>query len=580
MVSRQDQQVAAFKLLILSDGSARSIRLTGNRWTIGRSLDCDITLRDPTVSRRQLILERKDDEFHFEDLGSPNPPHINGKAVRQGQLKLNQEVAIGLSKISLRARDRLTEVTTSPVATTVLSREVIDEEIQSDTANNAATVADVLHRIEWSFAALGDLADAAAPLLELSLNLTQRQSGWIARFPDDGTIETLASVSIGGSNPAPALSDMTISNARSTAQVHILKTDEAGEERERLIIPLGNQSEGLMVLESPMEDAARGQDLLRLAHSLGKVAWHRLKEAIDRIRIEKELQRLSFHGTESHSGLLASLRLTSARESGRRHAVSDNAIVIVGEPGCEHEELSRYIHAEGPRCPLPFACWDASKIAPSSTNNIAKDQTSLQRLFDKAGEGTLMLQHPESLAQDLQRELAAAIGRSTARTILCSSNPPTSNSTWEDSLRILICDQQIIIPPLRSDARDILALAELFLTGIGSCPDGSPRLLSESCKRSLSLYNWPGNVRELRSTLETAAAIAGNRPISPRHLPNSITSGDQTKTPVMPTLASIERAHIQEVMIQTSGVRAQAARILGIANSTLYHKLRKYNLDT
>ena len=100
--------------------------------------------------------------------------------------------------------------------------------------------------------------------------------------------------------------------------------------------------------------------------------------------------------------------------------------------------------------------------------------------------------------------------------------------------------------------------------------------MSERCKRLLTQHSWPGNVRELRLTLESAAAKAGNQIITPRHLPAELADSDGQAAP---SLEDVERAHIAEVMIRTRGVRSRAAQVLGIASSTLYEKLKKYQID-
>ncbi|MFT4516269.1 MAG: transcriptional regulator of acetoin/glycerol metabolism, partial [Planctomycetota bacterium] len=99
------------------------------------------------------------------------------------------------------------------------------------------------------------------------------------------------------------------------------------------------------------------------------------------------------------------------------------------------------------------------------------------------------------------------------------------------------------------------------------------------CKRLLTQHSWPGNVRELRLTLESAAAKAGNQPITQRHLPPELTDINDRVTPGLPTLEDVERTHIAEVIIRTGGVRSRAAQVLGIASSTLYEKLKKYKID-
>jgi DNA-binding NtrC family response regulator len=166
--------------------------------------------------------------------------------------------------------------------------------------------------------------------------------------------------------------------------------------------------------------------------------------------------------------------------------------------------------------------------------------------------------------------------------VVTSSKAPDRDPTaWAGALLHRIGADIVEIPPLREDARDILSLAELFLTELGSSTEGTPRLMTERTKNLLSSYPWPGNTRELRRALEDAAGRAGSQPIAPRHLPPGIADqADDGETSGIPTLEQVECEHIRDVMQRTGGVRSRAARLLGIASSTLYEKLKKYGLDS
>lgn len=584
MGPKKGQPFAEYRLLILSDGSVRTIPLTGNRWTIGRSPDCTIPLRDPTVSRRHVLLERQGDTFHIQDLGGANPALIDGKPARQGILLAGQQLTIGLTRLMLEIRRLPTPVATSQVGTVVISREVVDEEAppQMDPRSFPATAARVLERIEWTFADLGDLAHAAEPLLELALNLTHRRSGWLARFPNQGKMETLATT-WGDATSAPQIAQAVLDDARRIRQPHILRSEEDGKQHERLIVPLGADGDGMLVLEGPHDNAPSGQELLMVAQSLGKVIWHRLQETLERSRLRNELERLRFHGTTAHNALLTSARLQAAREQARAAAGGSEDVLLVGEPGTEREDLARYLHAESAQRAEPFVRWDATKT-PTETQPLEMfGNGDHLGLLQRAAGGTLFVDQPNAMPVELQKELAAALqsqqGDNPTRLIAAADEPPGDDASWSTELLQRLDRQPIHIPPLREDPRDVLALAELFLSELGTCQDGSPRLMTERCKRLLTTHTWPGNVRELRLTLEAAAAKAGNHAITPRHLPAEITSSAATKAPRLPTLADVERAHIEEVMVRTGGVRARAAQVLGIANSTLYEKLKKYAID-
>jgi transcriptional regulator with GAF, ATPase, and Fis domain len=575
-----------YRLLILGDGSVRTIPLTGTSWTIGRALDCSITLRDPTVSRRHIRLDRVGDAFQFKDLGGANPAQIDGRSARQGPIRAGQQLSIGLTKLVIEARCQPAPVSTNQAGTVVISREIADEEAPLTTSPNSfpATAARILQSIEWTFADLGDLAHAAEPLLELALNLTNRESGWLARFHSDSKIETLAAItSRREEDVKPYLTEQAITDARRIRQPHLLKTEEAGTEHERLLIPLGQQSDGLLVLEGPRDGAPSGQELLRLAESLGNVVWHRMKETLEHIRMRDELERLRFHGTAGHNALLTSTRLQGARELVRACAADNTTVLLVGESGTEREDLARYMHAESTRRANPFVSWNASKSLPDMQPLDVFGNGQQLGLMQRAAGGTLLIEHPEAMSIELQQEFAKAIHERTdtskARVVIAASAVPTDGDAWTAELRQCIDGQPIAIPPLRDDARDVLALAELFLASLGTCPDGSPRLMTERCKRLLTQHSWPGNVRELRLTLESAAAKAGNQPITQRHLPPELTDINDRVTPGLPTLEDVERTHIAEVIIRTGGVRSRAAQVLGIASSTLYEKLKKYKID-
>ena len=83
------------RLLILGDGSVRTLPLHGTRWVIGRSSDCDVQLRDLTVSRKHLLIERHGDEFRFQELSGSNPVMLDGRPRKQGVVRIGQTLSEG-----------------------------------------------------------------------------------------------------------------------------------------------------------------------------------------------------------------------------------------------------------------------------------------------------------------------------------------------------------------------------------------------------------------------------------------------------------------------------------------------------
>ena len=91
-----------FRLLIVGDGTVRTVSLHGARWIIGRAVECAVPLRDPTVSRRHLLLERHGNEFRFQDLGGSNPVLLDGRVANQGPVSPGQTLSIGMTRLTIR----------------------------------------------------------------------------------------------------------------------------------------------------------------------------------------------------------------------------------------------------------------------------------------------------------------------------------------------------------------------------------------------------------------------------------------------------------------------------------------------
>lgn len=586
----QERERAGYRLLVFGNGSVRTIPLHGTRWVVGRADDCTITLRDPTVSRRHVLIERAGETFRFRDLGGSNPVLLDGAPRQEGVLEVGQTLLVGLSRLTLERRNQPAQIVAASGATVVLSREVIDEEVQPvASSNNFLTAARrVLERIEWTFADLGDLGDAAEPLLELAINLTARRRGAIARLhPEDG-VEILATLDVLGPCEEIRLPDQILREARRLSRPNLVTTQDRDRVVDRLIVPLGAGPDGVLVLEEPLPDAPSGQDLLRLGRTLGRVVWHRLQEAQERLRLRDEVQRLRFHGTASHQALLASTRLHDIRQRARELANTERIVLLLGETGTEREELSRFMHVEGTRAKGPFVTVNLSTLDEHRHADELFGNADSPGAVAAAQGGTLFIddvdrltpQLQDRLVQSLTPETGNAASNTTRLLIAAEIGPERAPQKWSPLLTERVALYTLSIPPLRSDARDILALAELFLSDLGPTRDGSPRLLSERTKRILVGHAWPENVRELRSVLEVAAARAGKQPIAPRHLPEHLSEPTAAlATPEIPTLEQVEAEHIREVLQRVGGNRAKAAQMLGIAASTLYEKLKRYSIE-
>lgn len=552
-----------FRMLIYGRGTARTISLAGTRWTIGRSEECTITLEDPTVSRRHLVLERDGDSFTFRDLGSSNLPVVAGRPRSSGRLDCGEELALGMSRLMIEARNRPHPVQATSGETVVLAREVLEGDASPADTQPADTgaMSKALDSFARAFGSLSAPEHAAAPLLELALDLTGHQRGWLALLPRPDRLEMLASISPSTEEADSSLPEGALNDARRLGHPYLLRTDEGGRDRERLLAPLGIDLEGLLVLELPLPNAPRGQALLHLAKTLGLLVWRRLTESKEHQLLQDKLDSAAFHGTDPHQALLTSTRLQRARAQLRSRSADRRGVVLEGEPGTETEELARLLHSDSVRHGATFTRW-----------RRAEPELALD-----ANGGTLFVDAQTPLQPAEQEHVAALMAQHPSWRLVIATTNAASITCPE--LRAAVEPEPITIPALRTAPRDVTALAELFLAQLGPNQDGAPRLLGERARRLLTSHDWPGNVHELRTTVEAAAVRAGSQPIAPRHLPLAQDPSGDAPEASIPPLEEVERRHIEEVLRRTGGVRSRAAKILGIANSTLYEKLKRYRIQ-
>jgi two-component system response regulator HydG len=104
--------------------------------------------------------------------------------------------------------------------------------------------------------------------------------------------------------------------------------------------------------------------------------------------------------------------------------------------------------------------------------------------------------------------------------------------------------------------------------------------VTEDALELLADRPWPGNVRELKNALACAVAFLDGPTLEPRHLALPAACDNKDSVEHLPLgglrLDAIERVAIQQTLRQTSGNKARAAQLLGIAPSTLYEKLKKH----
>jgi DNA-binding NtrC family response regulator len=140
---------------------------------------------------------------------------------------------------------------------------------------------------------------------------------------------------------------------------------------------------------------------------------------------------------------------------------------------------------------------------------------------------------------------------------------------------------EIRIPPLRERREDIPLLAEHFLERLAHELGKDVSEISEAALKLLMDYNWPGNVRELENAVERAIVTCRGHELTEEHFAFLAQNGAVTKPLTFPagmTLADMEKRLIIATLERTGGNIKESAGILGIDRSTLYEKIKRYEI--
>ncbi len=282
-------------------------------------------------------------------------------------------------------------------------------------------------------------------------------------------------------------------------------------------------------------------------------------------------------------------------------------VLILGESGTGKELVARSIHFSGPRRNKPFVPVDCSALVPTLIESelfgyvkgaFTGAQHSKQGLLEAAGEGTLFLDEIGDLPVDLQAKLLRALQEreikpvgSTERVGVRARVIAATNRDLEAAIRSGAFRQdlffrlnvvQIKLPPLRERRSDLPVLVNTFLEKF-SDPQRQVRTISEDAMRRLMAYDWPGNVRELENAVERAVALGSGPILHVGDLPSNLQNSQSERLPEQDELVpleELERRAIFRALRETSGDKLAAARLLGIGKTTLYRKLKQYDVAT
>ena len=298
----------------------------------------------------------------------------------------------------------------------------------------------------------------------------------------------------------------------------------------------------------------------------------------------------------------------------RRVAASEaTTILLEGENGTGKDLVAKTLHYQSLRQAEPFIAINCAAIPDSLLESelfgyekgaFTDARAQKRGIFELADRGTLFLDEVGEIPLMLQAKLLRGLEEQSFRhmgglkdiqldlRVVAATNKNLREAVKEGAFRQDLYFRlnviQILIPPLRDRADDIVPLTRFFIEHYNRKFKRNIEGVTEAAAKLLLYHDWPGNVRELRNAIERAMILEESSSIDPASLPIAISrpDGDASHEVALPaaapsdglSLEDNERSLLVRALEKTNGNQTQAARLLRVTRDTLRYKMKKFNL--
>ena len=300
----------------------------------------------------------------------------------------------------------------------------------------------------------------------------------------------------------------------------------------------------------------------------------------------------------------SSLAIRRLNEDVMKVLPADTPILLIGETGTGKGVLAKWLHDHGPRAEEAFVDLNCAGLSREflETELFGHEKgaftgavTSKTGLLEVAHCGTVFLDEIGDMDLQVQGKLLKVLEEKSFRRLGDVHNRRVDirliAATHED-LGLLVQDKKfrrdlhfrintipLLVSPLRERREDILMLARYLLQRIAANLGRGEVSLAADAEQALQTHAWPGNIRELRNVLERAVLLGNQQVLCRKDLRLDASSGTEASAnDTHLSLREMERRHIEQVLQEEQGRVESAAKRLGIPKSTLYQKIKQYQV--
>lgn len=340
-----------------------------------------------------------------------------------------------------------------------------------------------------------------------------------------------------------------------------------------------------------------------------------VRRALEKRHLQMELRNLQEKLRDKNRfGNLVGMSnsMQSLYEMIERVASSDATVLIYGESGTGKERVAEAIHERSLRKDKSFIKINCAAIPETLLESElfgyeegAFTGAAMRKpgKFELADGGTIFLDEVGDMSPALQAKLLRVLQGSEFERVggikpikvdirmITATNKILADEVKEKRFRLDLFYRlsvfTINIPPLRERKEDIPLLAEYFMRKSSAKQKKPIESISKDAIASLMDYHWPGNVRQLENCIERTIVLTDGNTITAKSLPPYLQEAEYLFKDNLSDegfslnihLEDVERKLIIKALERTGGSQVKAAKLLDISERSLWHRVKKLNVD-
>lgn len=286
---------------------------------------------------------------------------------------------------------------------------------------------------------------------------------------------------------------------------------------------------------------------------------------------------------------------------------TNSNVLILGASGTGKTILGKTIHENSKLKGMPFIHVNCGAIPENLLESelfgyekgafTGARSEGKKGFFELANGGTILLDEFGDIPQNLQVKLLQVIQEKKFYRvggideiivdvrIIAATNKNLEkemlNGKFREDLYYRINVLPIWIPPLKERKEDINTLVNLLLPRICQEIDCENKRISSEAMNLILRYDWPGNVRELENILERAVNLTDGKNIMSNHIMLQFDKNKDMSKKVLSLkelLEEQEKIAIEEALLLHHGDKSEVMKTLDISKTTLYERLKRYNI--